>query len=411
MKVLYVTQYFSSEPTHASTVTTLEIVKRLAQRGHKVSVVSADSPGIARIYAKEAERCRVISAFPVPKFSAQWYDGFTTFLTHTVVHILLFFNVLVVNQFHEKFDVIISMYHPSHMAPVSAYLLSRILKLPLVAKIHDFIVEATEPHMVKRMYNVVLGSINLGVLRKSDAILVQSPELLEVAKHQGGIDGEKMIIFPNGVDTKFFKPRIKSDLLRKKLALESRILALFLGSLYRCRHAELLIKALPGIVREIEHFTILFVGEGPEKSKLLSLARHLGVSDFVKFIGSVRHSIVPEVISMADVTVGPLTVTSYPTIYGATPLTVLEYMACEKPVIVCRGAVSESLVIDSYSGVVLEPNDIGGLSAAVVNLIEDQEFSKSIGRNARRYVEKICSWDVLITRLEKVLNSVVYSAD
>jgi len=289
---------------------------------------------------------------------------------------------------------------------VSAYLLSRILNLPLVAKIHDFIVEAWEPFTIKRIYNVVLGDLNLHVLKRSSAILVQSQELMNVAKRDG-VDEEKMIFFPNGVDTGIFRSGIKSNKLRKRLGLDGKTVILFLGGLYRGRHPELLVKALPDIIREAEDLVVLFVGEGTEKPKLLSLVRRLGVSNFVKFVGSVEHSVAHKFVSLADVAVGPLTITSFPSIYGATPLTVLENMACEKPVIVCRGAVSESLVIDGYNGIVLNPGDVSELSAAVVNLIRDQKLSKSIGRNARRHIETVYSWDVLITRLERVLSSLV----
>lgn len=409
MRVLYVTQYFSPKPAHASTVTTYEIVKRLAQKGHKVYVVSAFSPGTARIY-ESANECRFINVFPIPEFAAKWYDGFTTFLTHTLFHVPLVITSIRMHNFCEGFDAIISMFHPTHMATASAYLLSTVLKAPLVVKIHDFIIEATEPNMLKRTYNKVLGNINLRILKKGGAILVQSPELMDVVKKQTGIDEKRMVIFPNGVDARLFRPGIKADGLRKKLGLEGKSVLLFLGGLHEGRHPELLIKALPSIVHETKHLELLFVGEGPDKSRLLSLAKRLGVSDYVRFLGSVSHSMVPEFISLADVTVGPLTVAYNSTMYGSTPRTVSEYMACAKPVVVPRGAVSESLVIDGYNGVLFEPGDVHGLSSAVVSLIEDQSFCKYIGRNAREHVEKVSSWDVLITRLEKLLYSLVNSA-
>jgi len=406
VKVLYVTQYFSSKPMHGSTVTTYEIVKRLSERGHDVSVISAHSPTLTRVYKKNAKQPVNIVLPPNLRFGAKWYDGFTTLFTHTLAHVPLIANALIVNQFYEKFDVVMSMYHPSHLATVSAYLVSRILKLPLVAKIHDLIVEAWEPLTIKRIYNVVLGDLNLRLLKRSNAILVQSQELMNVAKREG-VNEEKMVFFPNGVDTSIFRPNMEFSRLRGKLGLDGKTVILFLGGLYRGRHPELLVKALPDIIREAEDLVVLFVGEGTEKPKLLSLVRHLGVSNFVKFVGSVEHSVAHKFVSLADVAVGPLTITSFPSIYGATPLTVLENMACEKPIIVCRGAVSESLVIDGYNGIVLNPGDVSELSAAVVNLIRDQKLSKSIGRNARRHIEDVNSWDVLITRLEKVLNHLV----
>jgi len=406
LKVLYVTQYFSSKPTHASTVTTYEIVKRLSERGHDVCVIPAHSPTLTKIYRKNAKQPLNLDLFPNLRFSAKWYDGFTTLFTHTLLHVPLVTNALLVNQFYEKFDAVMSMYHPSHLATMSAYLVSRILKLPLVAKVHDFIVRVREPRTIRRIYDVVLGDLNLRVLKRSNAILLQSQELMNIAKGEG-VDEEKMIFFPNGVDTSIFRLGINSDGLRKRLGLNGKTVILFLGGLYRGRHPELLVKALPNIIRQVRDAKVLFVGEGPEKSKVVSLIRSLGVSDSVKFVGGVEHSDIHKFISLAHVAVGPLTITPYPSIYGATPLTVLEYMASEKPVIVCRGAVSENLVTNGYNGIVLNPGDVNELSSAVVNLINDQRLAKSIGRNARRHIENVYSWDVLITKLERVLNSLV----
>lgn len=410
MKILYVTQYFSSDPAHASAVTTHEIVKRLAQRGHSITVASARSPGTIRVYEGNTRDYRTIDVLPLPEFGGKWYDGFATFFTLTLAHAPLVIETLLVNQFHENFDAIISMFHPTHMATVSAYLLSRILKLPLVVKIHDFVVEAMEPQTLRRIYNVVVGKINFRVLKRSSSILVQSQELIILMKKLGEIDENRMTVFPNGVDTNLFKPRIECEQLRRELGLEGDTVLMFLGGLYRSRHPELLIKALPEIIHETKHLKLLFVGEGPEKPNLLSLAAHLGVSEHVKFAGSVKHMIVPKFISLADVAVGPLSLTFDPAAYGSTPLKVLEYMACEKPIVLCRKQVSQSLIVDGYNGITVEPGDIHGLSSAVVNLIDDQHFARRIGRNARRQVKKLCSWDVLIPKLESSLNSLVESA-
>jgi len=409
MKILYVTQYFSQEPVHASTVTTYEIVKRLAQIGHTVYVISAFSPGTVRIY-EGVNRCRSVGFSPIPEFAAKWYNGFTTLLTHTLFHVPLVITSMRLNNFCKGLDAIISMFHPTHMATVSAHLLSTVLRKPLVVKIHDFIIEATEPNMLKRTYNKVVGNLSLRILKKGNAILVQSSELMNVVKGQTGIDEKRMVIFPNGVDSRLFRPRINVEDLRRRLGLEGKSVVLFLGGLHEGRHPELLVKALPNIVREVKHARILFVGEGPDKSKLLSLANHLGVSDHVRFVGSVKHSMVPEFISLADVTVGPLTLVYHSTMYGSTPRTVSEYMACGKPVVVPRGAVSDSLVIDGYNGVLFEPGDVDGLASAVINLIEDKSLRDYIGHNARTHVEKIISWDVLIERLEKLLYSLANSA-
>ena len=411
MNVLYVTQYYSSKPTHASTVTTYEIVSRLAMRGHEVVVVSADSPGAATILDNNAKDSHIVKVLPVPSFGRKWYDGFSTLLTHTFAHVPLFVNALVVAKFRKKFNVIISMYHPTHMATLSAYLLARVLKVPLVVKIHDFIVDTADPHILRKAYKIALGRVNSWVLRKCDAILIQSPEWKAMMRDQSGVDEERLVVYPNGVDASFFQPHVDSEGLREELGLEGKRGIIFLGGMYRQRHPELLVKAIPEVVSEIENVEVLFLGEGPEIPRLSSLAESLGISDFVRFMGSVDHSMVPKFISLADVAVAPLCVTSRPLIYGSIQLTVLEYMACGKPVVVCRGATSESLVRDGHNSFVVHPGDIRGLSSAIVKLIGDENLSKRIGLNAREYVEGRYDWTILIDRLEMVLNSLVYKAD
>ncbi|UCE29584.1 MAG: glycosyltransferase family 4 protein [Candidatus Bathyarchaeota archaeon] len=409
MKLLYVTQYYSANPTHASTVTTYEIVTRLAHRGHSVAVVSADSPGILRIHRRGSNSVQVVRSLPIPSLSTKWYDGFTTLFTHTLAHVPLIAATLLFYQKHtkERFDAIISMYHPTHLATVSASLLSRILKLPLVVKIFDFIIETIEPNRLKRMYHLALGRVNVDMLRRSGSpILVQSPELRDVIVGEGGVSNERLIVFSNGVDVDLFRPDIPCNELRESLKLEGKNVVLFLGGLYRQRHPELLIKALPAILREVKDVVVLFVGTGPERLGLMALAERLSVNDAVNFLEPVEHSFVPKLISLADVTVGPLSVTCLPTIYGSTPLTVLEYMACGKPVIVSRGAVSESVIINGHTGIQIEPGDVRGLSLSIIELIENQGASQTLGRNARSHVQKVSSWNVLISRLEEILCSV-----
>jgi len=262
------------------------------------------------------------------------------------------------------------------------------------------------------MYHLALGNINVRVLKSSNSvILVQSPELRDVIKEECAVDDLRLAIFPNGVDTNVFSPGIKCDELKRKLGLEGKTVILYLGALYRPKHPELLVKALPRALQENKDLMLLFVGDGPEKSKLMLMAEHLGLHDFVKFIGSIEHASVPELVSLADVAIGPLTVSSRPSIYGSTPLSVLEYMACERPVIVSAGAVSKSLVIDGHTGVLVQPGDVDELSSAILDLVTNKKLSGIIAQNGRKHVEKTCSWNVLISRLETVLNQVLDSAE
>lgn len=399
MNVLYVTQYFSLTPIHASAVTTYEIVKGLAERGHDVNVVSPYSSGVFLLFKKETEKVRVIKIFSFPRFKARWYNGFSALLTHTVAYVPLIMSALVANRRVGNFDVIVSMHHPSHMASFSAYLLSRVFKVPLIVKTHD--VYGTASGLVKGLYLRFLGSLHRFVLKRADYIsVVSEPLRLEIVKTHK-LERHKVLVFPNGVDVRRFKPDIASGSLRSSLGVSNKKVVLFTGGLTKDRGLDLLVKAVAEIVVENQNVTVLIVGEGPQKSELEKMAQDMGVERFVKFVPTVSHEEMPRYISLADVTMGPL-VARLET-FGSVPRKVIEYMACAKPIVAVRGGVSSDLITDGYNGFLTRPSDVKELAAAISNAIDDLNSARKVGLNARKCVEEFYDMNKLMDQFEKVL--------
>ena len=397
MNVLYVSQYFSFTPTHASAVTTYEIVKRLVEKGHEVTIIvpNIDCGDNVRFATHNFSNNIKIIAFTSTRIMRE--DSALFGLTCTAWYAPLLVKMLK----RAKYDVIMSMYHPSHLATFSAYILSRFLKLPLIIKIHDLVPDMTDPNIVRRVYKKAMFRLYLTLLKKGDFILVLSSELKNLATKIYGVDEKKLVLFPNAVDVHKFNPSIKSGRIREKLGLENKKILLFAGAISRDRRLDYLIKAMSSVVREEANATLLILGEGPEKTRLLDLSKQFGVDKFVKFLNKVPHDSVPEYVSLADITIGPLTM--LPGTLGAVPLKVLEYMACGKPVVACYGCVSEELVIDGYNGLLVRDGDTTELATAISRLIKDKEFANDLGSNARRHVEKFYDWNALITKLDRVI--------
>lgn len=403
MNILYVTQYFSLRPVHASTVTTYEIVKGLAERGHNVTVVSPHSPGVFFSFEKNARNVKVIKAIPFPKSKAQWYDGFGTLLSHTVAYVPLIINASVVSHRYGHFDVIISMYHPSHMASFSAYLLSRIFKLPLVIKTHD--IYSFTSNLLKSLYLHSLNSLYRVILKRAECILVVSNYLKFKVTETHKLERHKVLVFPNGVNVRRFRPRIDSNSLRSSLGVMNKKVILFIGAITKDRGLDLLVKAMPKILLRNSNAIVLIVGEGPQKSNLKKLARDIGVERLVQFVPPVGHNEIPRYISLAEITVGPL-VARFETL-GSVPRKVLEYMACAKPVVSCQGGVAQDLIIDRCNGFLIQPENVQELASVVSDILRDPNLSKEIGLNARNYIVKFYEWDTIMNDFEKVLRAIV----
>lgn len=399
MNILYVSQYFSFKPKHAAAVTTYEIVKRLAEKGHKITICV---PNASSDEITSAERVSFeVHMYALTHFSSDVIQKNTllNLLTLTLWYFFLFMWVLK-HAKKKKFDIVISMYHSTHIATPSAFAMSRVLTVPNVVKEHDLVPWFTDPNKLRRTYSKILTFMSIPLLRRSSLVLVLSDERERIAQKAYGINKQKLSIFPNGVDVQRFRPYVDSE-LSKSLGVEDNKVLLYAGMISEDRGLDNLIKALPIVISNIPETKLLIIGDGPEKAKIFRLAVDLKVDGFVDFVESVEHTSVNRFISLADVTIGPLKSSiAHATSY---PLKVLEYMACAKPVVAYSGSVSSDLIISGYNGMLVPDGDVAELASAIIKLMNNKGLADEIGRNARRYIEKFHDWTNLINKLDKLI--------
>ena len=122
----------------------------------------------------------------------------------------------------------------------------------------------------------------------------------EALKHELenlGVDPERIRVLRNGVDLSMFRP-LDRDAARERLGFRGPTI-LSVGHLVPRKGHDLVIRALSGL----SEASLVVVGEGPEQSSLVNLARELEVDDRVRFLGSIEHERMCEIYSAADVLV------------------------------------------------------------------------------------------------------------
>jgi len=301
----------------------------------------------------------------------------------------------------KTFDIVISMYHPTHMATFCAYFLSRVLGLRLIIKEHDLNPWLTDPNRKRRVYKKLMTVLNILVVKHGDVILVQNNERKRLVERFYGAKEEKLFLFANGVDVNKFAPGNNRSSLRTTLGLENDKILLYSGTITKIRGLDHVIQALPVVISEHPRIKVLMIGDGPEKQNLINLATHLKVKDFIKFVKSVDHELVPRFVSVADIAIGSLKSSFENSI--SFPLKILEYMACGKPVLACYEGASRDLVINGYNGILVHEGDTTELALTILKLIRNENLTKELGDNARTHVEKFHDWDVLATKLDRIL--------
>ena len=148
------------------------------------------------------------------------------------------------------------------------------------------------------------------------------------------------------------------------------------------------IEAMPGIIAEYPNAVLLVVGGGKSEyaDYLAAIVKNLGLGKNVFLVGPVSGT--AQVLAASDVYL-------HMAAYEASPLSLLEAMSFEKPVVgVNAGGVPES-INHNVTGILVPP-DPGALTQAVLELLRKPEMAKTLGKNASEYVRKERNWDMVV---------------
>jgi glycosyltransferase involved in cell wall biosynthesis len=133
---------------------------------------------------------------------------------------------------------------------------------------------------------------------------------------------------------------------------------------------DVLLQALP----ELPGVELEIVGDGPESRALTQLAGSVGVADRVHFAGWDDNA--REWLSRWDAFV-------LPSRYEGLPLSILDAMLAELPVVATDvGSIGEA-VAHGETGLLVPPDDPSALAAALRQVLDDPELRRRFGRNAR----------------------------
>jgi glycosyltransferase involved in cell wall biosynthesis len=128
------------------------------------------------------------------------------------------------------------------------------------------------------------------------------------------------------------------------------------------------------------------IGCGPLRAQLQAQIEQAGLGSVVRLLGGRSQEEVSEALSRAMLFVQPSIVASDGDMEGI-PVSLMEAMAAQVPVVATRtGAISE-LVEDGETGVLVPPGSSAALASAIERLADDPTYAGRLSGQARRYVE------------------------
>lgn len=247
-------------------------------------------------------------------------------------------------------------------------------------------------HFLRRAESPFWRPVFRGFLRAADHNLAASRQIAGVGEAIApGVHVEPLT---NGVDTETFRRTSPAD-SNRGAGRTFRLIAP--RRLFEKNGVEYFVRALP-LIAEHAPVEALIVGDGPERDRLETLARELGVSDCARFLGARPHAEMPRLLSSCDLAV-------FPSLMEATSVAALEAMACELPVAATNvGGLPE--IVDDGVGGLCEPADPASLARLVTGLLQDGRL-KDRGAEARRRVVSRWSNERLADRHEELYRTLL----
>lgn len=190
-----------------------------------------------------------------------------------------------------------------------------------------------------------------------------------------GLPEGRIEIAINTVDTSFF--REETDRLRARRPAPEPGVLLCLGHLTRGKRVDLLLRALPSVVRARPDVRLEIVGEGPDRARLEALAARLGVAPWVRFEGFRQKAALPSYLARAACLL-------FPSTYDVWGLVLNEAMAAGVPCLASPHAgATRDLIEDGVTGCVVDFSDTARVAERIGWVLDHPAEATAMGRRAR----------------------------
>ena len=230
----------------------------------------------------------------------------------------------------------------------------------------------------------------------ADRFIALTPEARDALVTEG-VERERIVLQPYGVDATRFSPTRRDESLRASWGIgPDQPVALFAG---RFVQEKGLANLLLAFARGLEDARLVLVGGGGEEHRLRRMVARLGLGARVTFAPWAPASDMPTIMASADLFVMP----SLPTPYWEEQLgfSLIEAMASNVAVLTTRSGSIPFVVGDGAAFV--EPYAVDALSAALGDLLADPERRARLGGAGRARVEAELDVAVTAPRLATLL--------
>lgn len=368
MHLLFLTDNFPPE-VNAPASRTFEHCREWVRKGHRVTVITC---------APNFPKGKVFDGYHNKAFQTETIEGIEVirvwsyitanegFVRRILDYLSFMASAIVASPRVRRVDLVIGT-SPQFFTAVAAYVVSRMKRIPYVFELRDLWPESIKAvGAMKESFAIrMLERLEMFLYRKAARIVSVTESFKQVLMRRG-IESAKIEVVTNGVDVSQFKPRPKDPELTRKLGLEGKFVAGYIGTHGMAHALETLLQAADRL--RGQNFAFIFLGDGARKQALREMADQMKL-DNVVFIDSVPKADVPKYWSLLDVSIIHLRKTELFT--TVIPSKLFECMGMGIPVLHGVEGESADIVRREQVGIPFEPEGVDQLCEALQSLKSD----------------------------------------
>lgn len=321
----------------------------LAKMEHEVHFFSYETPHLLQTGHLHGIKVHIVD---VTSYALFKYPPYTLSLTSSLI------------EESDNLDIINVHYAIPHAA--SAFLTKIQTGLPFVVTLHGSDVHTVGPHPAYR------HSVSV-TLKQADALTSVAQYLSKEAEQNFGISNVPVI--PNFVDAEqFTRSKYKDECCIFEPAGYD---ILHVSNFRAIKRTTDLIKAMSIVKQAIPEVHLYLVGEGPERIAAGYLVGKHRLEKTVTFLGMRRD--IPTLLYSSSIF-------CLPSELEAAPLSILEAMAMEVPVVASRAGGIPEIAIEGETALLCEPLNPTDLAEKLIKLLQNKQMQRTFGEKARERV-------------------------
>lgn len=208
----------------------------------------------------------------------------------------------------------------------------------------------------------------------------------EEAKRDYAID-----VIHNGVRFDRFQKTV--DTMSVHNRYPGKKILLTVGGLWGRKGHDLVLRALPKVLKKHPNVVYVIVGDGNARADLEALATHIGVRSAVDFAGRKSGDELVAHFQACDIYVHTPKIVDQNKFEGFG-IVYLEASACGKPIVATDAGGIRDAVLDTVTGLIAPDGNVAGITDRITRLLDDEALAKHLGESGRTYAKKN-DWSVI----------------